>query len=196
MKKFHFLFILCGIFFCSMNANAQLLEVKINPLGALFQSPDVSVEYIMSDNFGLEGKVGYNWSNSSATAFGGTGESKSNGFALAAIGKYYFSPQEGADRFYAGLYGKFNRLSSSSDGDLSSIPDYNISRVSLGLIAGFKWVGDNGILLDINFGAGRALVNNVKFTDGTVNPSLEQVLQLGDIDGISTIALGYRFSGK
>lgn len=193
MKKFCFLFVLGGFFFCSMNVNAQLLEVKVNPLGALFQSPDVSVEYIMSDNFGLEGKVGYTW-RKTTSAFT-AGESKSNGFALAVLGKYYFNPDEGADRFYTGLYGKFRLSNSNNEGDFG-FPDYRNTALAVGIVGGFKWVGDNGILLDINLGLGRALLNNIEFTDGTVDPALEEVLKLGDFDGISTIALGYRLGGK
>lgn len=194
MKKFHFLFILFGIFFCSMNVNAQLLEAKINPLGALFNSPDVSIEYIINDDIGVEAKIGYNWNNDGTII---SDDTRINGFTCAVIGKYYFNPENGCDRFYSGLYGKFKlRNGENHQTLLYLLPDYRSTAVALGLVLGFKLVGQNNIVLDINAGLGRPFVNNVNFLDGTVDSVLENEARFGGIDGISTIALGYRFGGK
>jgi len=188
MKKLHLLGLALCFLFVSFSANAQF-EVKINPIGALFQSPDVSVEYIVNDDFGVEGKLGFAWSNNDVLG----SEVRSNGLSLAVLGKYYFGPQEGADRFYTGMYGKF-RTNNSSSNDVGVL-SYNNTRLALGVVFGYKWVGDNGIVLDINLGLGRALVNNFKFDDPN-DEIYEDALSLGNFDAISTIALGYRFPGK
>lgn len=191
MKRLQFLGVAMCFLFASLSANAQF-EVKINPIGALFQSPDVSVEYIVNDNFGVEGKLGYAWANREVLGVTGS-ESKSQGVNLALLGKYYFNPDEGADRFYAGLYGKFGYASSKSDASSTfAIADYTQTRLALGALVGFKWVGGNGIVLDINFGVGRALLNNYNSDD----PDIDNLLESIDIDAIGTIALGYRFPGK
>jgi hypothetical protein len=45
-------------FICTFaNLKAQT-EIKINPIGALFSSPDVSAEFALAENIGIEPSVG------------------------------------------------------------------------------------------------------------------------------------------
>jgi len=184
MKKL--LLITTLIIFSFPNLSAQYVEAKINPIGALFQSPDVSVEYIVNENIGVEGKIGYRWSNNDFL-----GEvSRSTGFSFATLGKFYFKPEDDADRFYAGLYAKYARNTSSSNIDVFS--DYDQTRVAIGALGGFKWVANNGIVLDFNVGAGRALVNKYNF-NANADPNYIDLIEGIDLDFIGTLALGYRF---
>ena len=145
------------------------MEVKINPIGALFGAPDVSAEFILNDSFGIEAKTGFVFRNNDVTIFEDTATDKTRGFSIAVIPKYYFSPDRGADKFYAGLYSKFQTLSLERD---------------LCVLAGYKWVGSSGILLDINAGLGRALLNSYK-SDVLDDETLEG-LDILNLDFIGT----------
>jgi len=67
--------------------NAQF-EVKVNPIALIFTSVNVSAEYLVNDNLGLE---------LDALLLDGDG-----GAYLTA--KYYFNPQQGTDRFHVGIF--------------------------------------------------------------------------------------------
>lgn len=65
MKKV-FLTVIFGL--TMLWAQAQI-EVKINPIGTLFGSPDLSGEYIVNENFGLEHTNRCNWQTSYWVSF-------------------------------------------------------------------------------------------------------------------------------
>jgi opacity protein-like surface antigen len=172
-------------------ASAQF-EAKINPLGALFGRPEVSGEYIVSDNFGVELSLG--------VAFGKTGTSVSSGefssekptqsgFGVKLGGKYYFSPDQGGDGWYGGLYLRQESLNISYDDDYSDY-DYKSSIFAGGIEFGKKWVFDSGFLIDLSAGVGRPFSENREWTnvDGDYDASIE----LG-VDFVGKFALGYRF---
>jgi len=186
----YFIAILCVAFMLSSTTADAQVEIKINPIGILFGAPDVSAEFILSDNLGIEAKPGFVFRNRELLGI----EEKSRGFSIAAIPKYYFNPQEGADRFYAGLYARF-ASSSTEVGDISATTGsgykFSNTRLALGVLAGFKWVGNSGVLLDINLGVGRALLNKNESDD--VSQDILDARDQFDLDGISTIAIGYRF---
>ena len=54
MKK---VFLAVSFGFTMLIAQAQM-EVKLNPIGTLFGSPDLSGEYIVNENFGTELTLG------------------------------------------------------------------------------------------------------------------------------------------
>jgi hypothetical protein len=55
MKKLLFVLALLATY---TSLDAQV-ELKINPIGAIFASPDVAVEFGVSDDIGIEPTVGY-----------------------------------------------------------------------------------------------------------------------------------------
>ncbi len=169
----------------SLAAFAQL-EVKVNPIGAIFQSPDISVEYIATDNFGIEGRVGYSWSNIGSDDLG----YKGNGLVFIGAGRYYFNPNEGGDRFYAGVYTKFKNVNYGGRTGDESVT-FKRQRLAAGPVVGYKVLAANEkVVFDFNFGIGRAFIN--KYSDNATDDFINSI-PLTNLDLISTVAVGYRF---
>jgi len=168
----------------SLAAMAQV-EVKVNPIGALFNSPDISVEYIATDNIGVEGRVGYTWSNISVNET----EYQSKGLVFIGAGRYYFNPNAGGDKLYVGAYTKFKNVAYTTALD-SRADKTKRQRLAVGPMFGYKILsGNERVSLDINLGVGRALmVKNTNATDDFLND-----VAITKLDLISTLAVGYRF---
>lgn len=160
-------------------------EIKINPVGAIFGSPDVSVEFAVNEDVGIEPFIGVNFTKLTVdnTTY------KSSGFGYGAIGKYYFSPEKGIDKFYAGLYlrGGSSKFTSSSSND-----NFSSTRLGLGLSLGYKWVSRKNVVFEIGGGLGRKLVGKYSNASGNVNTA---DIPLLNIDGYLKFSVGYRFGG-
>ena len=168
----------------SLAAMAQV-EVKINPVGALFNSPDLSVEYIVSDNFGIEGRIGYSWSNIDVNGAGYQGR----GLVFIAGGRYYFNPKAGADKFYLGAYSKFKNINYTATLEDRTEASKR-QRLAVGSILGYKILSKNErVSFDLNFGIGRALMTR----DTNVSEDFLNDVVITKLDLISTLAVGYRF---
>jgi len=100
--------------------------------------------------------------------------------------RYYFSPNSGADGFFAGGYGKLT-FTTAEDLDDSTEPDISATRGALGVIFGGKWVTDGGFLFELNLGLGRAT------TFGKDNEVEAAFSTLTAIDFRIGIIAGYRF---
>jgi len=105
------------------------LEIKINPILALFKFIQMEAEFVLSKDFGVATEL-------IAGEGGGGG---------VLHGKYYFNPEYGCDKFYFGAFaGGF-----FGDGDLSG--------AAFGFDIGRKWLGSNEkILFEIAGGVGRS----------------------------------------
>lgn len=73
--------------FSASTLSAQL-EVKLNPVAAIFEVASVAVEYGLNDHFGLE---------LDALVF-------EDGAGAWLLGKYYLSPNRGIDKFYVDAF--------------------------------------------------------------------------------------------
>ena len=184
-------------FFAATPAAFSQLEVKANPLGIIWGGDiDLSVEYIVSPDFGIEARIPFRGGN---ITLGNEGFDR---FKTGAIlsGRYYFKPELGGDNFYAGVYGKYFNTSYNSQ-VAGSINDFARNRVALGLLLGYKWVSDKGILVDINLGLGRALYTKYTFDSEDIDEAgQEAVIGLFEgldsiikIDLMTSLAVGYRF---
>lgn len=175
----HFLIIgLVAIAFGN-TAQAQHIDATINPIGALFGNFSAAAELPITESFGVEPNVGLVFRNN---GLGGI-DYKGRGFSLGARGKYYFSPREDNDRFYLYAYTRFARTNFTLDDE----DVYDNTRLSLGLGPGFKIVADNGLVFDVGFGIGRALLNDYNDDDfGLDFSSLTSI----DLDG--RLSIGYR----
>jgi len=161
--------------------NAQI-ETKINPLGLLYKSPDISLEVAAFNKLGIEGKFGYAWGSNELSG----DVTKLTGVLLS---KYYFRADSvGINRFYAGMYFKYSN--SKNSGDL--LTSYTNERFAMGFLTGYKWVLESNIVFDLNIGVGRAMWNQYAFTE-EVDELIEQLISLGGFDAISSISIGYRF---
>ena len=169
------------------------VDVTVNPIGLLVGSFGVGGDIALSDNFSTELAVGFG-SRSSDDDF--TRSYKVSSFRVNAIGKYYFSPDEGADKFYAGAFLRYINRGYSYDSPQTTFEgveyngDYDQTRFGLGFLFGYKVVVDSKIIVDFNFGAGTSIADSYKYADSSgykvakERPSLMIVGKLG---------IGYRF---
>jgi len=168
--------------------NAQV-DLKINPLGILFNRPEFSAEYLVNEDIGVEATIGIVYGKNVV-------DLDQSGYRLTLLGKYYFSPDDGNDKFYAGAYlGPRSRKITNSYEDFTGASvdsGYKVSAFAAGVVVGYKWVSARGILFELGFGAGRAFGEKLTWNDDDSS---------GDFDGfgfdvIGTLAVGYRFGGK
>jgi len=187
MKQF---FIVLLVAACS-SLSAQV-DVSINPIGALFGSPDASGELVLSENFGVQASFGVELGKVTGTALlGDDFAQKKSGYNVRLMAKYYFSPDEGADGFYAGLYtGPRSRKVTSENSDFG-FGDYKLSAFTAGLAVGRKWVSSGGITFEAGIGAGRAFGEKFEWSDES---GVGEVATFG-LDIIGTLSVGYRFGG-
>ena len=183
LKKLVLAFVLATVSF----SYAQV-DVALNPLGALFGRPEVTGEFIVSDYFGVE--LGAN------VAFGkARGVSTSNynpkqsGFGVKVQGKYYFSPDEGGDGWYASLYVRQQNLKIDDTSD-SSYYGFKRSIFAVGLTAGKKWVFDSGVFVESALGFGRPISEKNEWLDEDGGDDFG--VKLG-FDATFRLAIGYRF---
>lgn len=161
-------------------------DVKINPIGALFGSPDISAEFAINESTGIEPFIGVTFRNYAITDV----TYKSNGFGLGAIGKYYFNPEKGMDKFWTGLY--LRGGNSTSTGTFNgTAEEVGNARVALGFAAGYKWVSSRNIVFELGIGIGRAFYN--KYTNKTAGSIDLSKFPIANIDGLGRLQVGYRF---
>ena len=183
MKKKLLSTIAVALFFAT--ATFAQIEVKVNPVGLLFGGVCISGEYILSDNMGVEltGRLA-----SRNLAFT-TEDSKLTGFGSTAAFKYYFSPDVGGDKFYAGVYARYAGLKGKYTGDLSQKEEtVTWNKFALGINAGYKWVADSGLLFEVGTGIGRNLSSEWTYSDGDESYDFNFPL-----DFTFRISVGWRF---
>ncbi len=180
MKSFLLSFILIS---CTAGLFAQT-DVSINPIGLLFRNIGVSLERPLFENIGLEGTANFNFNSYKALG----NDFNSNGFGLRALGKYYFKPEKGLDRFNIGPYARIGYNSINFTGD--NVKNF---RFAIGFYAGYKWVSKGNIIFELGLGIGRAFVNKYSSNDASFNSHDWPGFNL---DGTGKLAIGYRFEGK
>jgi hypothetical protein len=179
MKKIWFVYFFLTL---SITASAQL-ELKVNPLGLFFGDYSVSAEFGLAEDIGLEPFAGLFTASNDL----GSSDYKLTAGRFGAMGKYYFSPKDGIDGFHAGLYTRFATGTWKLEEDGSNLTDEtDYTRFSLGILIGQKWVSKSGLIIELNFGAGRAFVNEIDGEDLTD-------LALLDLDLLLRLMVGYRF---
>ena len=182
MKK---LIVCTFLFIKTVTCQAQL-EVKINPLGHLFSSPDASIEFDVSQNLALEPIVGISYAKRQLSSSNYT----SNGFNYGVIAKYYFSPVKGFDKLYMGAYARKGEVKYSGFGFTSGAALTN-NYVTVGLTLGYKWVLKHNIVLDFATGIGRKVTDTYENT-GSSTVNLDKISE-SDLDYVLRLGIGYRF---
>lgn len=174
--------------FCGYTTTSQAqVDVTVNPIGLLFGDLSAGADFVLSDNFSVEASVGI--------GTGKIGDFKWFNIPVTATAKYYFNPDDGADGFYADVFAKFISRGNTWDGvDVGFNNNYSQTRIGLGIGAGFKIVSNGGIVFDIGLGFGRALVDNVKYEDETVQ-DLFEVADWTKLMITGKLGVGYRFGG-
>lgn len=169
-----------------MSLNAQV-DLKINPLGALFVSPDLSAEFAITENIGLDASIGY---IGQGLKVAGT-KYKRSGMTYGAIGKYYFNPENPTTKFYGGLYFNGGNIDWTSNTDSTS-NILNQKKLGIGLALGYKWVSSQNVVFEITGGLGRKATNRFTIEQGSADLRSFPFLKL---DGLLRINVGYRFGG-
>ena len=184
MKKFIVLSLFCAFIF---KIQAQT-ELKINPLGLLFSSPDLSVEFAVAENIGIEPFIGVSFLKLTVDGDG----YKSNGIGYGVNGKYYFSPDKGIDKFYAGIYMRGGNSKYTGQGSNSG-DSFSRNYFGVGLSLGYKLVSRQNIVFDIGIGIGRKFLN--KYSNASSSSVDISTIPLLNLDGFFRFGLGYRFGG-
>ncbi len=170
----------------SVSAVQAQVDIKINPVGLIFSRAIVSAEFGVKDNIGIEVHGGVGWPSISIS----DEKFKSNTVRYGLNGRYYFSPDKGIDRFYAGIYTRF------VNGEMTSTADdgrVKRNRASGGVLIGYKVIARNErLVFDFGLGLGRVFTN--KFTP---NSEGQESLDLSDIpflniDAPLFLTVGYR----
>lgn len=182
MKKKLFSTLVLAVAFASV-AFSQI-EVKVNPVGLLWGGVSASGEYILSDNMGVEVSARLASRNLAFTSE----DVRATGFGAGAQFKYYFSPNQGGDGFYASAYLRYAGLSGKYTGELSGTEEtVNWNKTAVGLGLGYKWVADSGLLFEIGGGVGRNLSSKWTYSDdSTIDFSFP-------FDATFRLSVGYRF---
>ena len=184
MKKFIVLSLFCA-FICKIQAQTEL---KINPLGLLFSSPDLSVEFAVAENIGIEPFIGVSFLKLTVDGDG----YKSNGLGYGVNGKYYFNPDKGIDKFYAGIYMRGGNSKYTGQGSNSG-DSFSRNYFGVGLSLGYKWVSRQNIVFDLGGGIGRKFLN--KYSDASSSNVDISSIPLLNIDAFFRFGVGYRFGG-
>lgn len=176
-------------FFFNQKSSAQT-DVTLNPLGLLFSNINVGADFALAENFSIEGNLG--------ASFGSTNifedEFKYFGIPVTVFGKYYFNPDEGADKFYADAWLRFiSRKYSYEGGSTNAYSDYSQTRFGFGFGIGYKVVANSGLVFDIGFGAGKAFVDNTKYDDSNLD---ELTVDWPKIMFVGKLGIGYRFGSN
>lgn len=162
------------------------VDVTVNPIGLLFGDLNLGVDVGITPSFSMEATVGY----------GGGGDDFTNlkylSIPVNLLGKYYFSPKLGADRFYADLFLRYVSRNYSADDGGTTYAEYTQTRFGLGIGAGYKVVSKGGLVFDIGLGFGRAIVDNTKVeSEGD-----EYEIDWPNIIITGKLGIGYRFGKK
>jgi hypothetical protein len=180
MKQFMLPSLMACFLFAFQNANAQV-DLTLNPVGLLFGDFNLGADFGLSKNFSIEAQAGLG-SNK-------IGSVKGSNLGINALGKFYFSPKHGADRFYADVFTRFvNRKWKYDDG--SGFSNYTTTRVGIGFGLGYKVVSKGGFVFDIGFGGGRALSDKNKYEDST---GAQEQIDWPKLMLQGKLAIGYRF---
>lgn len=163
-------------------AEAQV-DVTLNPVGALFGDFNIGVDFALARSFSLEVQAGFG-----TNKIGGI---KGVNTPINVVGKYYFSPKHGADRFYVDAFARFVHRNWNYD-DNSTNANYTSTRFGVGFGIGYKIVSNKGFVFDLGFGFGRAIVTNNKYESG----GIEENVNWGNGIVLGKFGIGYRFGQK
>ena len=164
-------------------------ELKLNTLGILFNSPDISYEHQIANNLGLEGSIGAKY----GSYFIGAYDYQRVGAKLGLAVKHYFKPRLGNDRIYLGGYSRLLAYTSEADYFISESFGYTRTKLAIGFVFGWKWVHNNGFLVEYNCSLGRGLIDVVQLNDINQTILTEQDLSQLGIDFKMNLSFGWRF---
>ena len=175
-------------------ASAQYVDLGIRPLGLFTAHLRLSAELPLSERFGVEPSL-------SGQRFGldiGDVSFRQRGFEVGLNPKYYFDPEEGTDGFYGFGYVRYRRFNFNDPGDDIEGDDFTQTRLAAGLGVGYKFVFDNGLILEVGGGPGYALINEFDFEGEEVDLiEVDGPLRaLVNLDVYGRVSLGFRLGDR
>ncbi|MBV6439919.1 MAG: DUF3575 domain-containing protein [Haliscomenobacteraceae bacterium CHB4] len=180
-----FLLLACG------NRIYAQVDVQINPVGILFSSINVTAELGVSEDFGIEGGLDYDFQNFDIGDF----DYRNNAIGFRAIGKYYFRPEDGIDRWTIGAYARYITGTASTSGDAGNDrEEVKNTKFAFGFYTGYKWVSQKNVVFELGLGIGRNFVRTYEYEDGSEVDTSD--IPLLNIDLLGRLSLGYRFGGS
>lgn len=185
MKKL----VVIALFLSSAIAASAQVELKINPIGTLFGRPDISAEFGLPSNWGLEVGAGTFFGSSNI----GDIKFKRSGFTGFAAGKYYFSSDKDHKGFNAGLYTDFRNIKREAVENQYENDNYTRQAFGVGLLIGVKAVGESGFLFETDLGLGRNFVNKLEFVDEDASTLDLTDIPFVNLNFLLRVAIGYRF---
>lgn len=145
MKKKFLLIIALFVFSFSYSQNGPNI-VKVNPLGLVFGSFNATFEHALNESSSFEVGANYfNWSNLDLAGYG----------AEVAYRFYFSKNNEAPEGIFASPFLSVNGLTYTYDGD-SEDSSFGFGG---GVKAGYQWVWDSGLALDLFFGYGYTKIN-------------------------------------
>lgn len=200
MKKRNYFVAVLGFLFSTLATNAQVIQVDAttSPLSLLFGRLGLGADIRITDNISVEPSIAF------ISKKGGSDEReyKYTSIPITVTGKYYFSPKQGADGFYADAFLKYAARTYNYTGDTYQNAQW--TRAGLGMGIGYKLVSDGNFVFDVGFGIGKPFfANNVTYSgSGIQDDQLEWVdgilKFLSPLDVMTTgkLSIGYRFGGQ
>lgn len=171
------LFLLAVATFSFAMANAQQNIVKVNPLGLVFGNFNAAYEHALNESSSIEVGANYfNWKNLDLSGYG----------AEAAYRFYFSKNNDAPEGIYAAPFLSANGLTykyTDLDDEGNDVEKKESAfGVGGGVKAGYQWIFDSGLSLDLFFGYG---YTSVKFKDADYNYS-------GGMPRLG-LSLGYNF---
>ncbi|MEM0994303.1 MAG: DUF3575 domain-containing protein [Bacteroidota bacterium] len=172
------------------------IDVRTNPINAIFGNPDISAEFSAAPQFGVEIVANPILGGVLNFSLPDDIDYRRRGFKGFIAGKYYFNEEKGMDNLSVGLYlkGKYVNYSAKQDGQSSENAAQN--KVALGVLVGQKWVSDNNITFGVDLGIGRSLINRINLEDEESATVDFASVPFFNFDGILRVSIGYRFGGQ
>lgn len=181
------------------------LALNLGNLASL--TPTVFVGYNLAEKSTVGLSVGYIASPYTSTTYDSNGFPNTSvgfnsGILLAGEYRYYFSPNKGNDKWFAGAYVRMRSFSTPDDAyaDFDSNGDIvpygkKSTLVAPGVMGGYLYQFEGGFQLTAFIGTGFAVVNNTSYTieleDSFGQSNLVETLNSFDFRG--GLCIGWRF---
>ena len=165
------------------------VDVSLNPISLLFSNINASIEFGVKDDIGVEFSPSFEFDSYKVDDVKYT----NTGLGGRVIGKYYFSPNKGLDKWNIGPYIKYGYgVGKGTNLSTKETVEVTRNRFAVGFYTGYKWVSRKNVVFELGFGLGRAFVNKYESDDQSVDLDDFPILNL---DATGKLALGYRFGG-
>ncbi len=182
------------LFLSYFTSNAQL-DLKFNALGAVNKKFELSAEYALTENKGIEVIAGYS-AKAYAAGVSVNGQdisTKRSGFILGIKPNFYTNTREGLDGFYIAPYANYTNLTIQFQEKVRQ------SKLATGVIMGMKLFFTDAIGAQLEAGVGYNVIDKSKYVADGKEAILTEKALFGNLSKINIplrLSLVYRFGGN